>query len=142
MGTGFFVDDEPSAVLGRLLVGETVMNDEASNVAWLLNRIEKAGTHAEAISDDIWDQDALRLTGTVMRLDRVRNALEDAWRTLQLVYDEALDRDRTFNAHRAVSDTPASSSGVVADVLRAAATGVRAAGSPVDFGRDRTENVA
>jgi len=118
------------------------MNDDATNVEWLRNRLDKAVRHAEAISDDIHEQDGLRLTGTVMRLDRVRDALDDAWRTLQLVYDEALDRDRTLDAHRAVSDSPAGSSGVVADVLRAAATGVRAAGGPVDSGRDRTENVA
>jgi hypothetical protein len=105
------------------------MNDDATNVDWLRGRIARAARHAEALSDDIHEQDALRLTGTVMRLDRVRDALDDAWRTLQLVYDEALERDRALDAYRTVGEPSDGSGGVVADVLRAAATGLRQPGS-------------
>jgi len=118
------------------------MNDDVSNVAWLLNRIERASRHAEAVTDNIWEQDGLRLTGTVMRLDRVRDALEDAWRTLQLVYEEAEGRDRMLSGNRAVSSTPDSGTRIVADILCAAAAGFRTGGSVMDAGGDSTENVA
>ena len=118
------------------------MNEDATDLDWLQGQIAKAAKHAAAISDDIGTQDALRLTGTVMRLDRVHAALEAAWRTLQLVYDEALDRDRTLNANRTVSEPSDGGAGVVADVLRAAATGVREGRGPVDAGGYRSEDVA
>jgi hypothetical protein len=105
------------------------MNDDASNIDWLRNRIARAARHAEELSDDIYEQDGLRLTGTVMRLDRVRDALDDAWRTLQLVYDEALERDRAIDANRTVGEPSDGSGGVVADILRASATGFRQPGS-------------
>jgi hypothetical protein len=118
------------------------MNDDATNVKWLVNRIERAARHAEAVTDDIWEQDGLRLTGTVMRLDRVRDALEDAWRTLQLVYQEAEGRDRMLSGDRAVSGTSDSGTRVVADILCAAAAGFREGRGPVDAGGDSTEDVA
>ena len=105
------------------------MRDDMTDVEWLQSQISKAARHAEAVRDDIPEQDGLTLTGTVMRLDRVREALDEAWRTLQLVYDAALDRDRTLDANRTVGGAPSGSAGVVADVLRAAAAGVRPEGS-------------
>ena len=118
------------------------MNDDLTNIEWLQNRIAKATRHAAALSKDVWEQDGLRLTGTVMRLDRVRDALEDAWRTLQLVYDEAADRDRMLSGNRAVSSTSDSGTRIVADILCAAAAGVRTGGSTMDAGGDSPENVA
>ena len=118
------------------------MRDEMSDVEWLRAMIDRASRHALAVNADFDSQDGLTLTGTVMRMDRVRESLEEAWRTLQMVYDAARDRDRTLHADRTVSDTPSGGNGVVADVLRAAAAGVRERGGPVDAGRDSAENVA
>ena len=118
------------------------MSDDATDIDWLRGQIEKAAKHAAAVSDDIADQDGLRLTGTVMRLDRVRDALQEAWRTLQLVYDEALERDRQLDANRTVGEPSSSGAGVVADVLRAAATGFRQAGSDLPDWAGGSEDVA
>jgi hypothetical protein len=118
------------------------MNDDASDIEWLRRQIAKAGRHADAVSDDISEQDGLRLTGTVMRLDRVRESLEEAWHTLQLVYDAALERDRALYANGTVSEPSDGGAGVVADVLRAASTGIRERRSVVDAGGYRSEDVA
>ena len=117
------------------------MNDETGNVEWLVVTLGKALRHAEAVSDDIDVQDGLRLTGTVMRLDRVRDALEDAWHTLRLVYDDAEARDRILSADGTVGVTPSGSTRVVADILCAAATGFRERRGTVDAGGYRTEDV-
>jgi len=118
------------------------MKDDMTDVQWLLSMIERAARHASAVRDDIPEQDGLTLTGTVMRLDRVRDALDESWRTLQRVYDVALERDRTLDANRTVSGASAGSAGVVADVLCAAAAGVRPAGGNHDSGEAGAEHVA
>jgi len=115
--------------LGRLLVWDAAMKDGMTDIEWVRRQIERAGMHAGNLSDDIHSQDALRLTGTVMRLDRIREALDEAWRTLQLVYDDALARERALNADRTVSGSSDGSVGVVADILGAAAAGFRPSGS-------------
>jgi hypothetical protein len=117
------------------------MRDDMGDLEWLRTLLVKAQSHAEAVSDDFDSQDGLRLTGTVMRLDRVRDTLEDAWRTLQLVYDGALERERTLNADRAIGGSPAGGEGVVADVLRAAAAGIRPARSDNDSGTSGAADV-
>ena len=103
------------------------MNDDMSNVEWLRLMLTKAMAHADAVSDDIDVQDGLRLTGTVMRLDRVRETLEEAWTVLQHVYDDALARDRMLGGDGAVGGTQDGGARTVADILRAASTGIRQA---------------
>ena len=118
------------------------MKDDMTDLEWLQRCIFRALNHAEAVRDDIPEQDGLRLTGTVMRLDRVRELLDDAARTLHLIYQSAEDRDRTLRANGTVGGTQDGGTGVVADVLRAAAAGIREGRGPVDAGRNRSEDVA
>jgi hypothetical protein len=118
------------------------MRDDMTDVEWLRARLARAQQHSEAITDDIHVQDALRLTGTLMRLDRVRESLEEAWTTMQAVYDAVSDRDRMLGADRTVSEPSSGSGGVVADVLRAASAGVRPSGGAVRRRSGRAEDVA
>jgi hypothetical protein len=105
------------------------VNDDISDVDYLTALLDRAKNQAERLPDDIMSQDGLKLTATVMRLDVLRETLQDAWSTLHMIYDEALERDRILDANRTVSGAPSSSGGVVADVLCAAATGIHSAGS-------------
>ena len=105
-----------------------MMRDDMTDIEWLRARLARAQQHSEALTDDIAVQDGLRLTGTVMRLDRIRETLDDCWRTLQQVYDEARERDRILGDNGTVGEPSGGGSGVVADVLCAAAAGVRQAG--------------
>jgi hypothetical protein len=115
------------------------MNDDMGDVEYLQVTLERTLRVARMLRDDVDGQDALQLTATVMRLDDVREGLDDAVRTLHLIYDAALDRDRTLDASRTVSGAQAGSGGVVADVLRAAAARVHPAGSGLP---DRTVDSA
>jgi len=118
------------------------MKDDMTDLQWVASRLNRALKHLEAVSDDITEQDGLRLTGTLMRLDRVRELLEDSWRTLQSVYDDVSERDRILGADRTVSGAPSGGEGVVADVLRAAAAGFRPARSDHDSGEAGDADVA
>jgi hypothetical protein len=112
--------------------------DDVTDVEWLRNRLRLTLEHANQLSDDIHEQDGLRLTGTVMRLDRLDGLLEECWRTLRLIYAEAHERDGKL-ANGTVGGAPSGGVGVVADVLSAASAGVHAAGSVV---ADRTSGCA
>jgi hypothetical protein len=93
------------------------------HVEWLRLMLAKAQAHAGELPDDVWDQDGLRLTGTVMRLDRVREAVREAWVALQHVYDDALERDRMLGGDGAVGGTQDGRARTVADILCAASAG-------------------
>jgi hypothetical protein len=115
--------------------------DDLTDVQWLVYRLNAASSRTELVSNDIEDQDGMQLTATVVRLDSVREVLEDCWRTLHILYDRALERDRTLSEDRTFSGTQARSGGVVADILSATATGVRADGSAVDHVGGRAADV-
>jgi hypothetical protein len=118
------------------------MRDDMTDLQWIVSRLNRALQHVQAIPDDIPEQDGLRLTGTLMRLDRVRELLEDGWRTLQSVYDDVSERDRILGADRTVGGPSSGGEGVVADVLRAAAAGFRPAGSDHDCRKTCDTDVA
>lgn len=104
--------------------------DDATDIVWLRNRLRAVLGHADALTDDIAVQDGLRLTGTVMRLDRIDSLLEESWRTLRLIYAEAHERDGQL-AHGTVGAPPSGGSRIVADVLSAASARVHPPGSNV-----------
>jgi len=118
------------------------MNDELNDVEWLRRLANKLVGQVDGLPDDISEQGGLHLTATVMRLDAVQNTLREAWNTLQLVYDEALDRDRTLDEYGTVSGSPDCGNGVVADILCAAAAGLRKRGSAVVAGGNSATDVA
>jgi predicted exporter len=115
------------------------MNDDISDVEYLQLRLERTLRTARRLREDIASLDALALTATVIRLDEVREGLNDAIGVLHQIYVAAHDRDRMLDASRTVSGAQAGSGGVVADVLRAAAARVHPAGSGVP---DRTVDSA
>jgi hypothetical protein len=118
------------------------MRDDVTSVEYLRFRLATALEQARMMPSDIYGLTGLELTGAVMRLDRVREMMDDAYRTLHDAYDEALDRDRTLDEDRAVSSTPSGRGGVVADILGAASAGIRPDGSAVDHVGSRTADVA
>jgi hypothetical protein len=118
------------------------MRDDVTSVEYLRFRLATALEQARMMPSDIYGLTGLELTGAVMRLDRVREMMDDGYRTLHDAYDEALDRDRTLDEDRAVSGTPSSGGGVVADILGAASAGIRPDGSAVDHVVSRTADVA
>jgi hypothetical protein len=118
------------------------MRDDVTSVEYLRFRLATALEQARMMPADMYGLTGLELTGAVMRLDRVREMMDDAYRTLHDAYDEALDRDRILDEDRTVSGTPSGRGGVVADILSAVAAGVRPDGSAVDHVGSRTADVA
>lgn len=116
--------------------------DDMDDMDFLCYRLARLQQAAGEVLPDIWTQDGLQLAGTVMRLDRIRDGLLEAWETLHYIYDVARERDRMLHEDRAVSRTPDGSVGVVADVFSAAATGVRGRASAVAGGNTRSRHMA
>jgi hypothetical protein len=118
------------------------MNDDVTSVEYLRFRLATSLEQSRMMPADLHGLTGLELTGAVLRLDRIREMMDDAYRTLHEIYDEALDRDRTLDADRTVGDAPSRGSGVVADILGAVAAGFRPDGGAVDHVGGRTTNVA
>lgn len=115
--------------------------DDLTDVQWLVYRLNAASSRTELVSNDIENQDGMQLTATVVRLDSVREVLEDCWRTLHILYDRALERDRTLSEDRTFGGAQDRSGGVVADILGAASAGVRQVGGAVDYVGGRAKDV-
>jgi hypothetical protein len=118
------------------------MRDDVTSVEYLRFRLATALEQSRLMPSEMYGLTGLELTGAVMRLDRIREMMDDAYRTLHDAYDEALDRDRMLDENRAVGGAPSSGSGVVADILGAAATGFRPDRSAVDHVVGSTADVA
>ena len=116
--------------------------DDMDDVEYLHHRLTSAVNQTAEMLHDIHSQDGLQLTGTVMRLEHVQYCLSDAVAAVGRLFEDALERDRMLNANRTVSRTPDGRGGVVANVLGAAATGVRPNRSVVDHVGGRAANVA